>query len=448
MAEGFSLALDAAPLDADPVWTRIDNLDGVTIQSVDIERGRSDETEKTAIGTMTVRGTDRIGALDPTNTTGPYYGKLDPVKQVIFAAWNPVTDEWFTRFRGYWDELTYTIHPSGKFATFVLECVDALDILDDAEIVPDQAGNTVPVESSGDVFYEGAQVDDRIRAAIADAATALFGVQWPSGLLSIFSGNVAVQGTVYAGGTTQLTVIQEAADAEFPCVANFFADRIGRLSFRGRYSRFHPDVEAYGIGHWYIGDDAAATDDSTYARMAQPFSFARGKANLLNAVLSYPKGIAPADTGAQMASDSTSISTYGVRSTSFPDLITAAGDETSPLDAKDETKLYGTYMVDNYKTPHDRPGTITVQSLPPADALAAAIWALLKDIELSDLATLKTIHPGGGGFDNVDFFVEKITEHHVPRRGEEGGDQITMQLEVSPRAYYDTNPFTGDPHHP
>lgn len=448
MPEGLNIAAEAAPLDADPTWSRIDNIDGVTVSSVDIVRGRNDETEKTAVGTLTARGVDRVGALDPTNGGSPFDGDLNPVKQILFSFWDPVGEAWATRFRGYWDQLTYEIHPSGKFATWQLDCVDALDILNDAEVVPDQAGMTVPTESAGDVFYTGQQVDDRIRAAIADAATSVFGVDWPSELLRIFSGNVAVQGTIYAAGTTLLEVIQEAVDAEFPGIANFYVDLIGRLTFHGRYARFHPDVPDYDIGHWKLGDGAAFAADDTVCVIQSPFSFTRGKANLVNAALSTPKGIAPADIAAQLVSSSLSIGSYGVRSVAFTDLITESGDETIPLSAKDETKLYSSYWVDNFKDPQNRPGTITIGSVPPDDVRAAAIWPVLAGIDLSDLATLKTTHPGGGGFNNVDFFVEKIIENHKPRRGEDGGDLIQLQLEVSPRAYFDENPFTGDPHHP
>lgn len=446
--EGLSIAFDADALDPAPAWTRIDNLDGVTIQRVEIKRGRPDEKQKTAIGELIAYGTDRNGTLDPTNPSSPFWDagvtKLDPVKQAAFASKNPVTDTWWTRFMGKIDELEYEIDVSGKFATFTLRLVDDLDIFTDAEIIPDAAGNTVPSENTGDVYYEPAQVDDRIRAAIADSATAFLAQAWPPERLRIFSGNVVVQGKGYSAREPLISVIDEAADAEFAGgAANRFVDRLGVFTFHGRYARFHPDVTAYGIGHWKLGDVQAFNADSDTAVITQPFKFTRGKANLINAALVTPQGIREEDIGAQFVYDSPSIAKYGPRSVSYEDLLTLRGDEGTPLDMRDETKLMGQYQVDSFKKPQNRPGTITIISLPPDSPRAPAIWALLSEIDLSDLAHLITTHPGGGGFDD-DYFVEQINETHLPRKGENGGDLVTMQLDVSPRAYFDPASFGDD----
>jgi hypothetical protein len=449
--EGLSIAVDSDALTAAPAWTRIDNLDGVTVARVEIKRGRPDEKEKTAIGELTAIGVDRNGWLDPTNPFGPFWDagvgdtKLDPVKQVGFAVKNPLTDDWWTRFMGHVDELEYEIDVSGKFARFTLHCVDALDIITDAEVVPDQAGNIAPGESVGDVFYEAAQVDDRLLAVMADTATALLAQAWPPERLRIFSGNVVVQGKSYSAGEPMISVVDEACDAEFPGAANRYIDRLGVFTFHGRYARFHPDVVAYGIGHWKLGDAQAFAFDPDVAVITQPFKFTRGKTNLINAALVTPNGIKPEDVAGQFVYDTTSLGKYGPRSVSFPNLITLRGDEGSPLGANAETKQVGQYYVDNFKRPQNRPGTITITAVPADDLRAPAIWALLCRIDLSDLAHLTTTHPGGGGID-ADFFVEQISETHLPRKGENGGDRVEMQLEVSPRAYFDTDPFSDTRH--
>ena len=83
----------------------------------------------------------------------------------------------------------------------------------------------------------------RINQALADA-------NWPSGLTSIFTGNVNLHETVYSPGESILTVIHDAADAEFPGVANFYVDRYGVVCFHGRLARFNPSSVASSATHW------------------------------------------------------------------------------------------------------------------------------------------------------------------------------------------------------
>ena len=256
---GLSLAFAGAPLDASPVWTRLDNYAGVTIQRISTTRGRPSEDQKTSTGQVSVYGTDRAGVMDPTNATGPFWSsgatQLDPVKQAAIAIYDPTTSDWWPRFRGYLDKLTYTIYPSGKFATFQLDLVDALDILTDAEVLPGHAGATPPGASVGNAWYATQAVDDRIYAAVVDASTSVLGTMiWPAGLLDVFTGNVDVQDTVYSARTPLLQVVQDACDAEFPFAPNLYVSITGQLSFRGRYARFNPADASYDIGHWYVGD--------------------------------------------------------------------------------------------------------------------------------------------------------------------------------------------------
>src|SRR5215831_21018025 len=89
-----------------PTWTRIDNLAGLDITSISITRGRPDERSKTNAGTVTIRGFDETGILDPTNPNGPFYGNLDPVKQAAVSLWNPYLNTWSYIFKGYISDIT------------------------------------------------------------------------------------------------------------------------------------------------------------------------------------------------------------------------------------------------------------------------------------------------------------------------------------------------------
>ena len=59
------------------------------------------------------------------------------------------------------------------------------------------------------------------------------------------------------------------------------------------------------------------------------------------------------------------------------------------------------------------------------------------DVDISDIVHLSTSHHGGGGFDD-DFYVEGV--HYQVRPGG-GVPYVELTLDVSPRGYYDSNPF-------
>lgn len=428
--EGLCLAVTDGPLVVSPDWTRIDNRTDCRPNRIQIRRGRRSERDKVSPGTLTANGIDKSGALDPTNAGGPFAGDLDPVKQTAYALYNPVADSWATIYRGHLADIDpYTIDVSAKYATFQLSMVDALDLLSDALMVADTAGNTVPTESVGEVFYTGQQVDDRIRALIADAATAAFGVVWPSALLSIFSGNVAVQGTIYSGGNSILTGIGDAQDAEFPLFANFFASKLGVLTFHGRFARSNPSL--YGIPTWNCGDIPAWQADNTVA-VPKTLTLARGKTNLINNTTVSPKGIADEDVAGQAVVDATSISTYGVRSLPpIENLIVFQGDEGTPLNANDETKKYATDIVDAFKTPRTRVSQLVFGTPPLDDARGGPVWALAQGVDLGHVISLTTTHPGGGGFTGEILIVEGITYDITFMQGEM--TNFTLTLDLSPQ---------------
>ena len=455
--EGVSIALGGNALDPTSTWVRVDNVQNVNVAGIRVKRGRPDERSKTTVGTAEISGFDMIGQTDPTNTTGPWYGKLDPVNQATVNLWNPVAEEWSPIFTGYTEDWAHVLDVSERVLDFTLTMSDMLDMLNAAEIIPDRAGNTVPGESKGDVSYDGSHVDDRLYAALADASTALLEQTWPASLLHIFSGNVFVQNRIYANRTTLLQVIDEACDAESPGTTNRFIGWDGVLNFRGRDARYQPGFYTSGDGnsghartypkpilHWRVGDhDAASTDDTIV--IPTEVEFTRGLTNLINASLVTPLGIADADIGAQFVYDKRSVGQYGPRTegTSYENII--VGDGNDGNNPYQESKSYGEATVDNYKKPVNRVKKLVFRN-PPAGASAnrkAATWNLLTQIELSDTITVTTTHPGGGGFNHVKHFVEGITYDIKPLNGDEW--DVTLTLDLSPAVYFDAMPNTWSP---
>jgi hypothetical protein len=75
MTAGIEIAFDSPTLEPDPIWTRLDDTYNVTSWSID--RGRTDELQRTGTGTAQVTIADLDGAFDPTNISSPFYGTVD-----------------------------------------------------------------------------------------------------------------------------------------------------------------------------------------------------------------------------------------------------------------------------------------------------------------------------------------------------------------------------------
>lgn len=447
---GFSIAFNDGPLVVTPTWTRIDTLSGCRVQEWTISRGRRNEFDKTGAGTATVRIADLDGLFDPTNGFSTYFGKVLPDKQAALALFDPVQETWHTVFRGYIENVDYTIgsftFASGAVTHGVIflevQLVDAFAWLNDAELMPyPDAGDLPPAESAGRVFYEdtAGSVGDRIDAILAD-------VSWPSGLSSIFTGNVRVTETVYEPGTSALSAIYDAADAEFPGVANIFVSKDGIVTFHGRQARFRPDVAEYGINRRTVGDPSVTDADATIVPIAE-LGFNLGKEALYNTVLAYPQdtavGIPPTETeiSGQLVEYSASITAHGPKGLTFTDLLTLEGTATGNT-ALQETKLFATYFADNYHDPLPRISRMVFKSRMPTHRLADPLWKMMCRCEISDLLTVQTAHIGGGGF-NDDYYVEGI--RYTCRPANDQIHEVTLEVDVSPQALFTNNPFDSDP---
>jgi hypothetical protein len=456
MIEGFSIAFTADALAPSPTWTRLDDDDGL-VASYSIRRGRQDELQKTGTGTAVVELNDTAGLFEPSNIASPFFGNLDG-KQAGLALWNPVDEEWAPIFRGLVDGYVYEVDASGLVTRLQIELVDALDYLAGVELAPGTAGDTPPSPSEGDVFYENDNVDDRIRAILTDA-------QWPSELRTIFTGNVHVKSVVYPPGTTALAALQDAADAEFPGVANIYADKHNNVTFHGRLARFSPETvdpgtELWDWRQWRAGDGSITAVDTSYAQIRR-LSFSRERKAIINAAMALPdrngeKQLTGAEIIGQIVADDgpgQSIDKYGVRSWSAENLLTAyklgeAGESPTNNDLT-ETKKFAHYYVDNYKMPATRVTQLGLRSIHPDDSRGPATWRLLCGVEISDEIRLKTSHPGGG-FEDDKFYVEGISYDVNPLTGPwRGSDEemhagyadVTLTLDVSPRSRYSEDPF-------
>ncbi len=457
--EGVCIALTDAALEENPAWTRLDDPSGYDVAtSWTITRGRSSEFDKTGTGIASISFKDSTGLLDPTNTTSDFYNTmgtatyLDPMRQIAIALQHPISMTWNTLFRGF---LSSQDHEMDMWSdvrgidNVTWEAADGFDLLGALILTPGQSGTTPSLADFADVYYQGTpanidgeadvfvHVDDRIVKLLDDAG-------WPGTgssdiLRDIFSGNVSVQGKVYDRTDQLLAALFDAADAEFPGVANVYMSKDGQVTFRGRFARFFPTNPGYGINTWLAGGMPEALADNTIAPIAG-LTFRRSKEDIINSVIATPQNANDADIATQITQDATSIAAFGYRGESFTDLQTSAGHtNATPTTGAEETKKIAEYYVGNYKDPKTRVSSISFRPRAVDDPTAGALWDLMVGVEIGDRVQLTTQHVGGGGFNGEYFFVEGI-------RYEASGmnaafPNITLELEVSPQSYYDYNPF-------
>jgi len=429
MADGrVLLALADGPLAAAPTWTRYDTL--VNCSRIEIDSGRQSEFDVTDTGEATVFFNDTDGTLNDSDLIG---------LAIQLQVQNPVTDEWVPQFRGVIDDMEFDVNPAGVVSNVQVKCVDLFAYLAEVEMIPGTFGDTVPAGSEGTVFYEDGSVQTRITALLDDAAV-------PSALYAVFTGNINVLETKYDPGDSVLVAIRDACDAEFPGIANCYIakpiDDDPLFQFHGRFARFDPDtVSASASGwtftRWNAGDAAAFALDSTTAEV-KAFRFNRPRSRIVNAAISYPRGIAEVDMAGQVSTDSTSITAYGYRSWSAPDLIIKE-HKTNGNTGEEECALFASFYTANYAVPRTNVQTITFQACRPDDTRASAIWQLMTEVQISDVINITL---ADAAVSDEDYYVEGFHMLIEPADGD-NYDYVEVTPNLTPAAYYTDDVFNA-----
>lgn len=434
------MAFDDPALDASPTWTDVTSLAPNLVAGYSIERGREYELDYTDTGDYSFTVFDVDGVLDPTNSSGPLYGKIEPDLQVRIDLWNPVTEEWSTRFRGWVENYEYDLDASQRVQALTVQCYDIFALLSFVEMQPGEFGDTGG--RAGTIFFDNADFQTRIVQVLGNTGI-------PSAFYRIFTGNVQLMEGTYSPGDTPMNVIQDALDAEFPGVSNAYPDRLGRLAAHGRLAKFDPSGtwaaiadndddrnDSWPLRHWKLGDGLAIVDDPTRVQIRPPYSWNRGRAHIINSAMCFPKDIADADMAGQYVKDDTSIGLRGYCSWSRENVLLDSGILTGNTGAE-ECRLFGQFYVANYAEPRNRPSALTVKTVRPDDARAGRVWDFLTNVDIADTVTLTIGHAGGGGFNEEPFYVEGVKETAEPLTGAYAN--VTVSIDVSPAAYF-TNP--------
>jgi hypothetical protein len=453
MATGRVLiAFSDGPLEPSPTWTRIDDQTGATfplgfVSGYDTSNGRQSLMSQTETGTATVYINDRAGLFDPNNSSSPYFGILSG-RQILLQLFNPVTSTWQPQFRGLIDDYNYAIDhtavdASGNpvNASITIDCVDIFDYLNGYGLTPGLDGVTPPTGMEDGVYYAATSgtVQDRIIEILADV-----GVDTTRYHAS--SGNTNVMAVKYDPDESALTALRDAADAELPFIANIYVDRNGKFVFRGRYSRFDPDAVAaeggsdWDFTRWKLGDSKAIQADPIRAQM-RVLEYSRSRANIVNAAICYPQGIAASFMASAVFADTSSITDYGKHAAApMSDLLTDGyvGPGTlTPGDGKQQCSLFAELFVKNQAFPRDSITALNVKSLAPVGARASLTWEFITRADISDIVNVAAGYPGGTGFTGAatadDYYIEGRSLQVRPANT--GYDYVELDLEVSPAVW-------------
>ena len=124
------IAFDDGPYVLSPTWTEVTS----SVRSMTIDRGRSDDWS-TFSGSASVVLNNRERLYDPFYTSGTYYGKLLPRRQIKIEATYSATT--YSVFRGFIDGWPPSWTDAGGDSTVTLSCYDAMALLAQVQLPAD-----------------------------------------------------------------------------------------------------------------------------------------------------------------------------------------------------------------------------------------------------------------------------------------------------------------------
>lgn len=423
------IAEAAGPLVSEPTWTRYDAFTNSKCYGFDSYAGRQSELDITGTGNASVFFHDKTKAID-----------IDLVGlQILLQLYDPIDDAWHIRWRGHIDDVLRDLRDvptAPDLANVSLSCTGIFDYLGGVKFKPGGVHGD-PTPTPMDIaFYENEEVDDRIIALLDDAGI-------DAAMRVVFTGNVDVNETQYDPDDVILQGLRDAADAEFPGVANVYEDRYGRVAFHGRFARFDPEGTAATASNWdFVRWEAATREDvTTGIAQIREFSYNAPRARIINSYIAWPRedenGF-PIDRALivdQLVEDAASIAAYGQRGGDAPDLIIKQ-HKSNGNTGLDECLLFAQFYVENYAVPRKAIQTITFKSHRTTDSRGAATWALMCRADIADAIDITVDEADLVG---ESFFVDGIAVTCRPLLP--ALDYVEVTPNLTPASYYGTDVF-------
>lgn len=127
----IEIAFDDGPYVVSPTWTDVTSY----VREFSTSRGVPDDWTYQADGSASVTLSNRDRRFDPFNTSGPYYGKLLPRRQIRIRATSGGTT--YDVFRGFISGWPPEWTDAGYDSTVTLSCFDALQLLGSSSLPAD-----------------------------------------------------------------------------------------------------------------------------------------------------------------------------------------------------------------------------------------------------------------------------------------------------------------------
>lgn len=181
------------------------------VSSIQIKRGRNPQADQFQTGTLSLRIVDQAGDFNPLNTSGPYYGMLNPmVKVQINAVSLGIT---YPLYSGFITSFT-TTSPSQALDDVVYTMIDAVDAFRLAQMAQI---TTVAGSAAGDL--SGTRINQ-----ILDQ------IDWPASMRDVDAGQTTVQANPNDAATA-LGAMQKIELAEYGAL---YVDASGSFVFQDR----------------------------------------------------------------------------------------------------------------------------------------------------------------------------------------------------------------------
>lgn len=181
------------------------------VSSIQIKRGRNAQADQFQTGTLSLRIVDQAGDFNPMNTSGPYYGMLNPMVKVQINAVS--LDVTYPLYSGFITSFT-TTSPSQALDDVVYTIIDAVDAFRLAQMAQI---TTVAGSASGDL--SGTRINQ-----ILDQ------IAWPASMRDIDAGQTTAQANPNDAATA-LGAMQKIELAEYGAL---YVDATGSFVFQDR----------------------------------------------------------------------------------------------------------------------------------------------------------------------------------------------------------------------
>ena len=180
------------------------------VDRVEISRGRNAQSDQFQTGTLTLRIVDQNGDFNPMNTSGPYYGLLDPMRKVTISGTSSVGT--YPMFSGYITGYSTTTPLNAVEVVYTtITAVDAFRLASMAQI------STVTGATAGDL--SGTRINQLLDQ-----------IAWPSSMRDIDAGLTTMQADP-GTARTSLAAMQTVELSEYGAL---YIDPVGSFVFQDR----------------------------------------------------------------------------------------------------------------------------------------------------------------------------------------------------------------------